>query len=93
GLIINELVSNALKYAFPGEASGHIRLVLERRDGREIFLGVTDDGVGLPPGFDPRRDGHMGMKIVFSLAETQLRARVACESAKGLSYSIRFSEA
>ncbi len=92
GLIINELVSNSLKYAFPGEAKGGIRVGLSRRPGGAILIEVSDDGVGLPAGFDPRRDGSMGMKIFFSLAETQLRAAVSCASGKGLGYTILFSE-
>jgi two-component sensor histidine kinase len=55
GLILNELISNALKYAFPGGRKGEIRLELRKLEGGEIRLRVSDDGVGLPEGFDPGR--------------------------------------
>jgi two-component sensor histidine kinase len=54
GMIINEWVSNALKYAFPDGRSGLISLGLSARDG-ELILVVRDDGIGLPPDFQERR--------------------------------------
>jgi PAS domain S-box-containing protein len=67
GLIINELVSNALKYAFPGGRSGIIRLLLAVRDG-DLVLEVGDDGVGLPGDLEARRAGSLGLQIVDSLS-------------------------
>ncbi len=66
GLIINELVSNALKYAFPGGRSGIIALRLATPDG-ELILEVRDDGIGLPPDFEERRSHSLGLQIVDSL--------------------------
>ncbi len=82
GLILNELVSNALKYAYPGAAAGELRVRLEAKDGF-LSLSVEDDGVGLPPGFDPETDGNMGAELVRLLAE-ELKAELVFDSGKGL---------
>jgi len=76
GLVLNELLTNALKHAFPGERSGVIQVKLHRTESGAIQLEIGDDGVGMPPGFAPRQDGQMGMQMIYALAEFQLRARV-----------------
>jgi PAS domain S-box-containing protein len=91
GLILNELITNALKYAFPGDRKGEISIRLAR-SGDEIALDVRDDGVGLPSGFDEAKDGGMGMRIVRNLAEDQLGGVAEVRSAGGLAYRIRFVE-
>lgn len=73
GLIVNELVTNALKYAFPVSAEKHpdqrglIRISLEETDGGMWVLQVRDAGVGLPPGFSPEQSGGMGLGLVQAL--------------------------
>ena len=67
GLIINELVSNAFKYAFPGGQSGRVRIELRRWKNRSIGLCIEDDGVGLPPDLDYRRTETLGFRLVNSL--------------------------
>ena len=69
GLIVNELLSNALKHAFPGGREGLIRVTLDERPGRLIALDVQDDGVGLPPGFDSDRTGTLGLMLVQGLVQ------------------------
>jgi PAS domain S-box-containing protein len=65
-LVVSELVTNAVKYAFAGRDEANLRLVLERTPAG-ARIEVTDDGVGLPDGFDPRSSGGLGMRIVTSL--------------------------
>jgi two-component sensor histidine kinase len=78
-LVISELVTNAVKYAFAGQDKGCLKVALQRTpEGARIE--VADDGVGLPDGFDPLRSGGLGMKIVTSLVR-QVRARMTAESA------------
>lgn len=89
GLILNELVSNALKYAYPGDARGELRIALSREGGR-IELSVSDDGVGLPSGFDPDSDGNMGMQLVRMLSE-ELGAELRFTNGKGLTVRLGFS--
>jgi two-component sensor histidine kinase len=65
GLIVNELVTNAVKYAFPGEAKGTVTVTLKRVPG-ELRLTVVDDGQGL----DPRRaDSGLGARLVDGFAQ------------------------
>ena len=90
GLIINELMSNALKYAFPGGRSGTIRVHMRREDGRHV-LTVSDDGVGLPPAVDMTNPRTLGLRIVNSLV-SQLHGELALGSGPGASFSITFAE-
>jgi two-component sensor histidine kinase len=92
GLIINELVSNALKHAFPDQRAGRIEIRLSRTQYGEIYLAVSDDGVGLPADFDARRDGHLGLRLIFRLAEGKLKARVEFSGDQGLSCRLLFKE-
>ena len=90
GLILNELISNALKHAFPGEASGTILVGGCVRQG-EVELYVQDDGVGLPKKFDPAKpDGTLGMKIVTILTR-QLKGTLSVErGSSGSTFRLRF---
>jgi two-component sensor histidine kinase len=96
GLIITELVSNAMKYAFPPEpgdgkprrASREIRLSLHSRDG-VLHLGVADNGCGLPPGLDSERDHSFGLNLVRTLSE-QLHGTMTIGRRAGLSFEFQF---
>ena len=66
GLILNELLTNALKHAFPGGRSGSVHVSL-RGAGESVCLEVRDDGVGFTPG--ACREGSLGMELVSALAE------------------------
>jgi two-component sensor histidine kinase len=73
-LILNELIANAFKYSFPGDAGGTIKVSC-RPTPDAVELSVTDDGAGLPDGFDPNAQAGLGMKIVSALTR-QLRAKL-----------------
>jgi PAS domain S-box-containing protein len=76
GLILTELLTNAMKHAFPeGHAAGTIRLTQRLLPGRRLEVEVADDGVGLPPGLDPETAQSLGMMLVRILAG-QLGGRV-----------------
>ncbi len=66
GLIINELLSNAYKYAFKNREKGQIDLVLKKQE-NGLFLSVKDDGIGLPEGFDLEKSKTLGMTLVKGL--------------------------
>lgn len=85
GLVLNELLTNAFKHAFP-HAPGEVRVTLSR-EGRRVSLSVADDGVGLPP--DRRSAGGIGLDLVDALAR-QLRATVEVDLGRGTSTTIRF---
>jgi len=91
GLIVNELVSNALKYAFPGGRTGEIRISLYGdRDGR-MALVVRDNGVGLPPDTDLERSSSLGLRLVRMLAQ-QLGAEIHIDGSKGAEFKLIFVE-
>jgi two-component sensor histidine kinase len=90
GLVLNELITNALKHAFTGGRRGTIQVALTRLDGGRIRLRVEDDGPGLPPGFDVRSATSMGLQLVCTLAE-QLDAELAVASAPGASFQLTFA--
>jgi two-component sensor histidine kinase len=68
-LIVNELVSNATKYAFPARSSGHVWVCLSRPNESTILISVRDNGAGMPPEFDLTRSKGLGMRIVTGLAK------------------------
>nr|MDA3951321.1 sensor histidine kinase [Spirochaeta sp.] len=74
-LIVNELVTNALKYAFPQGVAGTIDITCQTPDENSFVLTVTDNGVGLPPDFDLNRCESLGMRLVQGLTE-QLQGSV-----------------
>lgn len=88
GLMINELVSNSLKYAFPGDRRGEIAIRVAGAGDGNIEIKVSDNGVGPREGFDFRNDGGVGMKTIFAIGEIQLGGKVRFESGNGLSCSI-----
>ena len=90
GLVINELVSNILKYAFPDGRKGKIRLSGARLSSNQAVLVMEDDGVGLPAGFDWRRADTMGLKIVRDLVEIQLGGGLELDSSNGARWTITF---
>jgi two-component sensor histidine kinase len=90
GLMLNELVSNALKHAFVGSPSGLVEVRLTAVGGR-LMLRVADNGIGLPPGLDPQNAATLGLDLVFTFAE-QLEAEVEIETGAGTRFSISFAE-
>lgn len=67
GLMVGELVTNALKYAHPTGVAGRIAVSCENVGGDTVVIEVSDDGVGLPEGFDPAAGGNLGMHLIHSL--------------------------
>ena len=95
GLIINELVSNALKYAFPpaqGKPTGQINNIgidLQASRNNELILTVHDNGVGLPPEIDPGQAESLGLQLVMRLTE-QLNGKVEIDRRQGTTFKITF---
>jgi PAS domain S-box-containing protein len=87
-LIINELVSNALKYAFPDGQSGEIRVTLVDTAG-VIIMTISDDGIGLPDGTAFETSDSLGLQLVHSLTD-QLGGTVECSVSRGTHFEIRF---
>jgi len=89
-LLINELVSNALKHAFPESRSGEIAIKLKKTDEDEIELVVGDNGIGLPEDFDWRNSDTLGFKLVTILAEGQLDGNINLNRDNGTRFVIGF---
>jgi len=89
GLIVSELVSNALKHAFPDSRSGSVRIILRKEDPSTVIMSVEDDGVGLPHDMDPRQAGSMGLNLVYSLA-AQIRGTVSVGHNGGTRFTVTF---
>ena len=91
GLILNELMSNALKHAFPNARAGVLRIEGCRRDGR-VVLSVCDDGVGVPPDYEIRSGKSLGLQIVKILTK-QLRGELTVGVGhKGSTFCVSFPE-
>lgn len=91
GLIVNELISNALKHAFPQGRSGEIRIELFRAEGNKLFLVVSDNGVGFPKDMDFRNTESLGMQIITMLVD-QLDGHIELSRQEGTSFKIMFEE-
>jgi len=90
GLILNELITNALKHAFPQERGGTVRVELDQTGTGLVRLAVRDDGVGLPADLDVRQSDTLGMQLVRTLAE-QLSAKLeVVRGAVGTSFEVAF---
>lgn len=86
GLVANELVTNALKHAFPGGRSGTVRVEL-RRAGAFVRLSVQDDGVGMPAAFIPEDSPSLGLQLVASLTE-QMGAALEVDRTRGTRFTL-----
>ncbi|GEM_PF-4447589 len=89
GLILNELISNALRHAFPDEREGSIRILLSSNDDRSYTLIIGDDGIGLPDGVDLETSDSLGLLLVASLV-SQLDGEVVLQRDHGTEFKINF---
>jgi two-component sensor histidine kinase len=90
GLILNELLTNSLKHAFPNERVGEILVKLSWGHGKPVKLTVGDDGVGLPTQFDWKESPSLGLRIMNILGR-QLDGTVEREPGAGTVFSLAFS--
>ncbi len=90
GLIVNEAVTNAIKYAFPGGRTGTVAVSLVAVDGENHLLTVTDNGIGVGSDFDAGRSRTMGMSLMKGLSK-QIKGTFKLESIGGLTITVLFS--
>jgi len=90
GLIINELISNSLKYAFPNGGIGEITLAIARQDHTLTIL-FKDNGIGIPEDFDWRNVESLGLRLVCSLVE-QLDGTIELDRRAGTAFTIIVEE-
>ncbi|MBK8416596.1 MAG: sensor histidine kinase [Bacteroidetes bacterium] len=90
GMIINELVTNALKYAFYNLGGGTIQVSLKEVD-EKIHLGIKDDGVGIPEGIDIAGSSSFGYKMVRAFVQ-KLKGKLDLNRIQGTQIQIQFSK-
>ena len=90
GMILNELISNSLKYAFTGREEGDIRVTMKRSD-NELLLQVKDNGRGLPEGFSPDTVTSFGYEIIKAFAQ-KMKARINIDGSQGTDVRIIISK-
>lgn len=89
GLIINESIVNAIKYAFPNGQTGVLSINLGYEEADYLVLKISDNGIGLPAGFDIMGNNSLGLDLMKGLAK-QLNGSFTIESDKGLHITVRF---
>jgi two-component sensor histidine kinase len=90
GLILTELISNALRHGFPGGRRGSVEIEVRRREGW-VRLAVRDDGIGVPEGLELRRPKSLGLQIVGTLTR-QLKGNLELDRSQGTTFRIEFPE-
>ncbi|MGE5498230.1 MAG: sensor histidine kinase, partial [Syntrophothermus sp.] len=90
GLIINELLSNALKYAFPDSDDGLVEVKFKNAEGDRFELIVQDNGVGLPSDLDFRNTSSLGLQLVVSLVQ-QIKGEIELDRSCGSRFTVKFS--
>lgn len=89
GLIINEIISNSLKYAFPDNREGVVFIKLKKKD-KKIILEIGDNGIGIPKNVDVKNTETLGLQLVFTLIE-QINATLTLIKQKGTTFKIEFN--
>ncbi|WP_321421343.1 PAS domain S-box protein [uncultured Methanobacterium sp.] len=90
GLMVNELISNSIKHAFPGESGGEIRVKFQESD-HHCVLEVSDNGVGFPSDFEPEKADSLGLQLVNSLTQ-QIGGELELERDRGTDFCITFQQ-
>lgn len=89
GLLINELLSNSLKHAFPNGRKGKVKISLKTKGGDRVLVCLADDGVGMPTHLNPSAPTSLGLQIVNTLS-SQLGAELTCKRDGGVEWTIQF---
>lgn len=90
GLIINEIITNSLKYAFADRKHGKLIINMTHDLFSGYILKIKDNGIGLPEGFDVNKTRSLGMRLVYLLSEDQLEGKVEIVSDNGTEFIITF---
>lgn len=91
GLILNELISNSLKYAFEGKQNGEINISLHKRENEKLEMIVSDNGIGLPPDFSWENANTLGIELIKTLVE-QINGTVEIKRDWGTVFKIIFED-
>ncbi len=91
GLIVNELLSNTLKHAFPGSRKGKVNVLMTQNNKDQIIVRVADNGIGFPAHLDFRHVDSLGMELVCTLTE-QLEGEITLNREGGTTFELKFAE-
>ncbi|UYP46222.1 hypothetical protein NEF87_002507 [Candidatus Lokiarchaeum ossiferum] len=92
GLIVNEVVSNVLKYAFPDNKKGKLKVKIRKnKKNGNITINIQDNGVGFPLEFDYLKTDTLGLRIVTSLSK-QLKGSISMKNENGVKFNLSFQE-
>jgi len=89
-LVMNELISNALKHAFPGDRTGELKITICQTRDNEIEVVVHDNGLGLPDGVDIHNPLSMGLDLVNGLVKNQLDGQIEVKRDNGTEFRLIF---
>ncbi|MBT5420535.1 MAG: sensor histidine kinase, partial [Candidatus Cloacimonetes bacterium] len=92
GLVLNELISNVFKHAFPNNNGGVISLRLYKERDDTIHIHVSDNGIGIKPDVDLHKAKNMGLQTMFSIIDYQLNAEINYESKNGLKWHLKLKD-
>jgi two-component sensor histidine kinase/tetratricopeptide (TPR) repeat protein len=90
GLIINEAITNSLKYAFPSNRGGNLQIEFKRLDYQSYWLLISDDGIGFPVNLNPNRSRTLGMSLIRGLSK-QLGGELQITQLNGVQISLAFT--
>ena len=90
GLIINELLTNSLKYAFPDKKGGRMTIKINTRDDNQLELIVSDNGIGISSQLDWKNTTTLGLQLVKTLVEDQLNGSLELDRSSGTTFHIKF---
>jgi len=90
GLILNELLTNSLKHAFPNNRKGEIKIELHRKNDGRYYLSVADNGIGLPKDLNPQTTDTLGMQLINSLTD-QIGGELTINTDIGTKFIITFN--
>lgn len=92
GIILNELMTNSVKYAFPFGRKGVITISLGRGNKGKFLLHYSDNGVGVPGGFDFRNQSSLGLKFIYIIGEQQMNGRIEMSNDNGVKFEFEFDD-
>lgn len=92
GFIINELVTNSLKYAFPENRKGKITIKINKMEDNHIEMIIKDDGIGVDPHFEFRKTDSIGLSLVTMFSELQLGGKIELNRENGTEFKITFKD-
>lgn len=92
GLMINEILTNSIKYAFPGKRKGTISVIMKRSGKNEVTLIIGDDGVGVAKDIGIFQTKSLGLQLVREIATAQLHGSISANTDSGLVWQIKFRD-